>query len=72
MAWLDLIPRRHVALLEIQGKEFQLTPILLRTVRPFVLEEVVLSEVADEEKFELSDQIAISKFLKKRVRRILS
>jgi double-strand break repair protein MRE11 len=39
----------------------------LRTVRPFVLEEVVLSEVADEEGFDLSDQIAITKFLKTRV-----
>lgn len=59
---------RHVALLCIQGKEFELTPIPLRTVRPFVLEELVLSEVAEEDGFELSDQIAIGKFLKGRVR----
>jgi double-strand break repair protein MRE11 len=59
---------RHVALLQIQGKGFQLTPIPLRTVRPFVLDEVILSEAAEDEGFELTDQLAISKFLKKKVR----
>jgi double-strand break repair protein MRE11 len=58
---------RHVALLQIQGKEFELEPIPLRTVRPFVLEEVILSEASDEEGFDLNDQIAVSKFLKSRV-----
>lgn len=42
-------------------------PIPLRTVRPFVLEDVVLSEAAEEEGFDLNDQIAVSKFLKSRV-----
>jgi double-strand break repair protein MRE11 len=56
---------RHVALLQIQGKEFEMTPIPLRTVRPFVLEEVTLNE---EEGLELNDPMAISKFLKGRVR----
>ncbi|KAJ3901154.1 Metallo-dependent phosphatase-like protein [Lentinula edodes] len=59
----EAIPK-HVALLTIHDKEFQIEPLLLRTVRPFVIEEVVLSEVADEEGFDLSDQIEISKFLK--------
>ena len=58
---------RHVALLEICGKEFQLQPIPLRTTRPFKLEEVILSESAEEEGFELTDQMAISKFLKSKV-----
>ncbi|KAG6840299.1 meiotic recombination [Blastosporella zonata] len=58
---------KHVALLQIQGKEFQMTPLPLRTVRPFVLEEVALSEVAEEEGIDLSDQIEISKFLKAKV-----
>ncbi|KAF9224725.1 DNA repair exonuclease [Gyrodon lividus] len=62
---------KHVALLQIQGKEFELKPIPLRTVRPFVLEEVVLSEAADEEGFDSSDQIAVSKFLKSRVNALI-
>lgn len=59
---------RHVALVTIKGKEYSLEPIPLRTVRPFVLDDVALNEVAEEEGFELDDQMAINKFLKKRVR----
>ncbi|EEB92451.1 hypothetical protein MPER_09035, partial [Moniliophthora perniciosa FA553] len=55
---------KHVALVQIQGKEFGLSPIPLRTVRPFVIEEVVLTEAAEKEGFDVSDQIAISKYLK--------
>ncbi|KAI6025995.1 Mre11 DNA-binding presumed domain-containing protein [Pisolithus marmoratus] len=62
---------KHVALLQIQGKQFEIKPIPLRTVRPFVLEDVVLSEAAEEEGFELNDQIAVSKFLKSRVNALI-
>ena len=58
---------RHVALLQIQGKEFQLTPLPLRTVRPFIIEDIVLNEVADEAGLDLNDQMAITKFLKGKV-----
>ncbi|KAF8547202.1 DNA repair exonuclease [Imleria badia] len=62
---------KHVALMEIQGKEFQLKPIPLRTVRPFVLEDIVLSEASEEEGFDINDQIAVSKFLKSRVNALI-
>ncbi|KAG5644011.1 meiotic recombination [Asterophora parasitica] len=62
---------KHVALLQIQGKEFQMTPLPLRTVRPFVIEEVVLSEVADEEGLNISDQMEISKYLKGKVNALI-
>lgn len=58
---------RKVAFLEIQGQEFQMTPIPLRTVRPFVMEEIVLSEVAEEENLSLSDKMEINKYLRSRV-----
>ncbi|KAJ3764423.1 DNA repair exonuclease [Lentinula raphanica] len=66
----EAIPK-HVALLTIHDKEFQIEPLPLRTVRPFVIEEVVLSEVAEEEGFDLSDQIEISKFLKAKVNALI-
>lgn len=44
-----------------------MTPIPLRTVRPFVIEQVVLTEAAEEEGFDVSDQMAVNKFLKSRV-----
>lgn len=61
---LTVISCRHVALLQIQGKEFELTPLPLRTVRPFVMESIVLSEIAEEEGLNLSDQMEITKYLK--------
>ena len=69
---LDLtLDNRHVALLSIQGKEFELKPIPLRSVRPFVIDDVDLREAAEEEGFDLSDKLAVNKFLKKKVRPLL-
>jgi len=34
---------RHIGLLEICGDNFRLKPIKLQTVRPFVMDEIVLS-----------------------------
>jgi len=62
-----IVPFRHVALLKIQGTEFELTPIPLRTVRPFVMDEILLTEVAEEEGFDLTDQMEVAKYLKLRV-----
>ncbi|KAL0579922.1 meiotic recombination [Marasmius crinis-equi] len=62
---------KHVALLTIHGKEFELNPIPLRTVRPFVIEDVILTELAEEEGFDLTDQIAISKSLKGKVNSLI-
>ena len=59
--------KRHVALLQIHHKEFELKPLPLRTVRPFMLGDVVLAEAAEEDGFDVSDQIAVGKFLRERV-----
>lgn len=53
--------------MKIQGKEFELTPIPLRTVRPFVLDDVILTEAADDEGLDLTDRMAITKYLKNKV-----
>ncbi|KIK68306.1 hypothetical protein GYMLUDRAFT_237379 [Collybiopsis luxurians FD-317 M1] len=66
----EAIPK-NVGLLSICDKEYMLELLPLRTVRPFVTEEVVLSEVAEEEGFDLSDQIQISKFLKGKVNALI-
>lgn len=47
-------------------------PIPLRTVRPFVIDDVVLIEAAEEENFDVTDQIAVSKYLKGKVRSLYS
>ncbi|KAJ7201073.1 Metallo-dependent phosphatase-like protein [Mycena pura] len=63
---------KHVALLQIQGKEFELKPLPLRTVRPFVIESIVLSEIAEEENLNLSDQMEITKYLKNKVNALIA
>lgn len=63
----DWYCQRHVALLKIQGKQFELTPIPLRTVRPFVMDEILLTEVAEEEGFDVTDPMEVMKYLKLRV-----
>lgn len=42
-------------------------PIPLRTVRPFVIDDVVLAEAAEEENFDVTDQIAVGKYLRTKV-----
>ncbi|EJD05327.1 DNA repair exonuclease [Fomitiporia mediterranea MF3/22] len=62
---------KHVALLKILGTEFKLEPLPLRTVRPFVIDEVCLVEAAEEEGFDVTDQIEVSKFLKRKVNELI-
>ncbi|KAI0284566.1 Metallo-dependent phosphatase-like protein [Russula aff. rugulosa BPL654] len=63
---------KHVALLKIQGTEFELTPIPLRTVRPFVMDEIRLTDVAEEEGFDVTNQMEITKYLKLRVSELIN
>ncbi|KAF6751140.1 DNA repair and meiosis protein Mre11 [Ephemerocybe angulata] len=62
---------KHVALLQIQGKDFQLTPLPLKTVRPFVLDQLVLADAAEEEGVNLNDQLEITKYLKGKVNELI-
>jgi double-strand break repair protein MRE11 len=63
---------RHCALLEVQGKNFEITPIVLRTVRPFKLAEVILTQVAEEEGLDLTDKIEINKYLKAKINQLIT
>lgn len=44
-----------------------MTSIPLRTVRPFVMDDIRLTEVAEEEGFDVTNQMEITKYLKLRV-----
>ncbi|KAF8581791.1 DNA repair exonuclease [Ramaria rubella] len=63
--------QKHVALVEIQGKDFQLTPIPLRTVRPFIMEEIVLIDLEGDEKIDITKPMEVTKFLKSRVNALI-
>lgn len=46
---------KHVAILSITGKDFKVEPIRLKTVRPFVMREMVLSEDKEAKKLAKED-----------------
>lgn len=63
-------PHRHVSLIKIQGKEFEFEPIRLRSVRPFIFEDVVLSTYHDkqtDDRKKLTSKVAVTKYLKAKV-----
>ncbi|CAH7670955.1 Mre11 DNA-binding presumed domain-domain-containing protein, partial [Phakopsora pachyrhizi] len=61
--------KKHVAILEIQDRDFSMTPIPLKTVRPFVFHEIVLSEEEEEQRtlrngLKFDQKSGVVKFLK--------
>ena len=46
---------KHVAILSITGRDFKVEPIRLKTVRPFVMKEMVLSEDKEAKKLAKED-----------------
>lgn len=62
----ESIPK-HVGLLTIQGRDFSMQKLRLRTVRPFVMDEVRLSDVQEIESVQLDNKVQVTKYLKQRV-----
>ncbi|CED84872.1 dna repair exonuclease [Phaffia rhodozyma] len=58
---------KHVGLLEIQGKHFQITPMPLKTVRPFVMKHIELSVVAEETGLNLENKPKVTEYLRQQV-----
>ena len=56
-----------MALVQVQGTDFVLEPIPLRTVRPFIAEDLELRDVAEEESVDLNDQIEVMKLIRRKV-----
>ena len=46
---------KHVAIVSVTGKDFKVEPIRLKTVRPFVMKEIVLSEEREAKKLAKKD-----------------
>jgi double-strand break repair protein MRE11 len=60
---------KHVGILEITGKEFSLEKVRLKTVRPFVIDDVVLAEQRDLAR---DDKTAVNAFLQQKVSSMIS
>ena len=61
--------RKHIALIEIQGTEYQFTPIPLQKVRPFIIRDICLKETS---LLPGNDQKALNSYLTKELERILN
>jgi double-strand break repair protein MRE11 len=46
---------KHVAIVSVTGRDFKVEPIRLKTVRPFVMKEIVLSEETEAKKLAKKD-----------------
>ncbi|POY75253.1 double-strand break repair protein MRE11 [Rhodotorula taiwanensis] len=69
----ESIPK-HVGLIQIQGKEFEFKPIRLRSVRPFIFEDLVLSTYHDkqtDDRKKLNSKVAVNKYLKAKVNELI-
>ncbi|BGP09204.1 meiotic recombination [Rhodotorula toruloides] len=69
----EAIPK-HVGLIKIQGKEFEFKPIRLRSVRPFVFEEISLldhHEKQTDDRKKLMSKVAVTKYLKTKVNELI-
>ncbi|KAJ3044688.1 Double-strand break repair protein mre11a [Rhizophlyctis rosea] len=58
----EAVPK-HVAMLKIKGDQFQLEKVRLKTVRPFIMDEVILK---DERNLRPTDQKAVNTFLQEK------
>lgn len=61
--------RRKVGILSIQGDQFDIEPVVLKTVRPFKMGEIVMEEEADDPANDLDLQLrdSVTAFLEKKV-----
>ncbi|GAA5987395.1 hypothetical protein JCM10908_001939 [Rhodotorula pacifica] len=69
----ESIPK-HVGLIKIQGKEFEFEPIRLRSVRPFIFEDIALSTYHDkqtDDRKKLMSKVAVNKYLKSKVNELI-
>ncbi|KAA1133054.1 meiotic recombination [Puccinia graminis f. sp. tritici] len=56
--------KKHVGILEVQDKDFSLLPIPLKSVRPFIFDDIVLAEHEEEAKLKLDEKPKVVRYLK--------
>ncbi|KAH9818060.1 double-strand break repair protein MRE11 [Melampsora americana] len=64
--------QKKVGVLEIQGHDFAINPITLKTVRPFVFHDIILSDEEEENNLTLDTKTKVIKYLTKLVELLIS
>lgn len=62
---------KQVGLLSIHGRTYKMEPLTLKTVRPFVMDDIDLSEEADEGNVDLKKRESIQKLLREKVNELI-
>lgn len=57
-----------VAIVHIDRRDFMVEPVVLRTVRPFVIHEIVLANEAASAQVDINDGAQLKKLLRRHVR----
>ncbi|EFP81287.1 meiotic recombination [Puccinia graminis f. sp. tritici] len=63
--------KKHVGILEVQDKDFSLLPIPLKSVRPFIFDDIVLAEHEEEAKLKLDEKPKVVRYLKSLVEQLI-
>ncbi|KAI5451646.1 meiotic recombination [Naganishia albida] len=66
--------QKKVGILSIQGDQFDIEPVVLKTVRPFKIGEIVMEEEADDPANDLDLQLrdSVTAFLEKKVEQLIA
>lgn len=62
---------KKVAIIHVKGRDFTMEPLTLKTVRPFVMDEVDLDEIVDQANLRIDDKQGVTKLLKRRVKDLI-
>ncbi|KAF8341222.1 Metallo-dependent phosphatase-like protein [Cantharellus anzutake] len=62
---------KHVAIIRVHGTDYDLTPIPLRTVRPFICEDLDLGDELEDKGLDVNDQMEIMKIIRSRVEELI-
>jgi double-strand break repair protein MRE11 len=63
---------RQVAIIHVEERDFQLEPITLQTVRPFVMDDLDLDAAIEEAQVKIDEKQGVIKVLKKKINELIA
>ena len=69
---LTSLSYRQVAIIHVEERDFMMEPITLKTVRPFVMDDIDLDEAIERASVKIEEKQAVIKVLKKKVAELIA